>query len=113
MHVHVSRQRLPPFVNPSLLRLDDPRCGVKQMDDNGVMLATPLNSCGTMRRTNDDRVSFHNKVVAEFDVGSKRSLVEFPFKCTYKKLSSLGQLNKFQPLYKRGQVMDSTFDYEQ
>lgn len=50
MHVHVSRQSLPPFVNPSLLRLDDPRCGVKQMDDNGVMLATPLNSCGTVRR---------------------------------------------------------------
>ena len=50
MHVHISRQSLPPAVDPSLLRLDDPHCGVIQMDDNDVMLATPLDSCGTTRR---------------------------------------------------------------
>ena len=50
MHVHISRQSLPSLVDPSLLRLDDPRCGVIQMDNNNVMLATPLDSCGTTRR---------------------------------------------------------------
>lgn len=108
--MHVPRERLPSFVNPSLLSLADPRCGVIKMDDREVMLATTLDSCGTTRRTDDDRVSFHNKIVAASGMGSKRSFFEFPFRCTYKELSSLGQVNKFQPLYKRGQVMDSTFN---
>ena len=54
-------------------------------------------------RTQHDRVSFQNKVVAEFGAGSERSFVEFPFRCTYKKISSLDEMNELQPLYKRGQ----------
>ncbi|KAJ7388194.1 Oncoprotein-induced transcript 3 protein, partial [Desmophyllum pertusum] len=103
MHVHIKRKSLPDFVDPSLLRLDDPRCGVVQMDDNDVMLTTPLKSCGTTRRTYDEHVSFHNKVVAESGVGLERSLAEFPFRCSYKKLPSASVMNNFQPLYKGGQ----------
>ena len=50
MQVHVPSERLPSFVNPSLLSLADPRCGVVKMDDREVMLATTLDSCGTTRR---------------------------------------------------------------
>ena len=50
MQVHVARNSLPPFVDPSVLRLDDPRCGVVQTDENDIRLATPLDRCGTTRR---------------------------------------------------------------
>ena len=50
MQVHVARKSLPPFVDPGLLRLDDPRCGVVQTDENDIRLTTPLDRCGTIRR---------------------------------------------------------------
>lgn len=56
MQVQIARKSLPPFVDPSLLRLDDPRCGVVQMDDNDIRLTTPLDSCGTIRRWNSKEV---------------------------------------------------------
>lgn len=144
MQVHVARKSLPPFVDPGLLRLDDPRCGVVQTDENDIRLTTPLDRCGTIRRWNsarmqrsrvlsilldiiyktrclclktknfffsscigfrtyDESVSFHNKVVAESDMGSKRSFLEFPFRCSYKKLPSSEVENYLQPLYYHGQ----------
>ncbi|XP_068694728.1 uncharacterized protein [Montipora foliosa] len=113
IHVHIKRQSLPRYVDASFLRLDDPRCGVVRVDDDEVMLATPLNSCGTMRRTENDHVSFQNKVVAEFGEGNKRSHAEFPFRCTYKKFISLKQMVDLQPLFTQGQVMDSTLEKEE
>ncbi|XP_078357489.1 uncharacterized protein LOC144642401 isoform X1 [Oculina patagonica] len=110
IRVHVKRRSLPAVVDPSLLRLDDPRCGVVQIDDNDVMLTTQLDRCGTTRRTYDESVSFHNKVVADSKVENKRS-IELPFSCSYKKLPKSDVLNQLEPLYplnKRGQVMDST-----
>jgi len=113
MQVRVARKSLPPLVDPSLLRLSDPRCGVVQKDENDIRLTTPLDRCGTIRRTYDETVSFHNKVVAEFGTGSKRSFHEFPFRCSYKKLPSREIEKYLQPLYKHGQVMDSTLkDYK-
>lgn len=50
MHVHIERRSLPRWVNPSLLRLGDARCGVTSVTNDEIMLATPLDSCGTMRR---------------------------------------------------------------
>ena len=63
---------------------------------------TVLSSC-IVFRTYDESVSFHNKVVAESGVGSKRSFLEFPFRCSYKKLPSSEVVNYLQPLYKHGQ----------
>jgi len=37
-------------VDPGLLRLDDPRCGVVQTDENDIRLTIPLDRCGTIRR---------------------------------------------------------------
>lgn len=112
MQIQIRRKSLPALVNPSLLRLDDPRCGVELVNTSDVTLTAPLNSCGTIRRTEDDRVTFQNKVVAEIGAGNKRSFAEFPFRCIYKRISSLDMLNNFTPLYKRGQVEDSTSNSE-
>ena len=48
-------------------------------------------------------MSFHNKVVVESGMGSKRSVLEFPFRCSYKKLPSSEVENYLQPLYYHGQ----------
>ena len=52
MHVFIPRRHLPRSVDPWQLRLDDERCGVAQMNDEHVMLQTPLEGCGTTRRYN-------------------------------------------------------------
>ena len=54
-------------------------------------------------RTEDDQVTFQNKVVAEIGAGNKRSFAEFPFRCIYKRISLLDMMKEFQPLHKRGQ----------
>ncbi|XP_067056311.1 uncharacterized protein [Acropora muricata] len=113
MRVHIDRRSLPRWVNPSLLRLDDARCGVTRVTNDEIMLAAPLDSCGTMRRTREDGgVSFQNKVVAEFGDGKNRSFAEFPFRCTYKKVTSLKEMVHLKPLYKQGLAMDSTMNEE-
>ena len=66
------------------------------------MLNAVLSSC-TGFRTYDESVSFHNKIVAESGMGSKRSVLEFPFRCSYKKLPLSGEENYLQPLYHHGQ----------
>ena len=67
-----------------------------------TVLNAVLSSC-TGFRTYDESVSFHNKVVAESGMGSKRSVLEFPFRCSYKKLPLSGLENYLQPLYHHGQ----------
>lgn len=47
-------------------------------------------------------MSFQNKVVAEFGDGNNRSFAEFPFRCTYKKVTSLREMVHLKPLYKQG-----------
>lgn len=47
-------------------------------------------------------MSFQNKVVAEFGDGNNRSFAEFPFRCTYKKVTSLKEMVHLKPLYKKG-----------
>lgn len=69
---------------------------------SATILNTTLSSCINFR-TYDETVSFHNKVVAEFGTGSKRSFHEFPFRCSYKKLPSREIEKYLQPLYKHGQ----------
>lgn len=45
MRVHIDRRSLPRWLNPSLLRLDDARCGVARVTNDEIMLAAPLDSC--------------------------------------------------------------------
>ena len=67
-----------------------------------TILNAVLSSCIGFR-TYDESVSFHNKIVAESGMGSKRSVLEFPFRCSYKKLPSSEIDNYLQPLYYHGQ----------
>ena len=60
--------------------------------------------CFCAFRTNDNSVSFHNKVVAESGMGSGR--FELPFQCSYKTLDSAEIFNHLQPLYKREEPVD-------
>lgn len=111
MHVFIPRRHLPRSVDPWQLRLDDERCGVAQMNDEHVMLQTPLEGCGTTRRTYEKSVSFHNKVVAQSGMG----FLDLPFQCSYETLDSAEDLNRFEPFFKRdepetgpNQGLDST-----
>jgi len=86
MEVKISRDSLPLQADPSLLHLNDPGCGVHHVDERNVIMKTPLEGCGTVKSANGEQVSFHNKVVIPSGFGNKRSMMEFPFRCAYRKI---------------------------
>jgi len=111
MVVKMPHDSLPSELDPSLLHLNDPECGVLHSDERKVVLKIPLEGCGTVRRSFGEKVSFLNNVVVPSGFGNKRSFVQFPFKCSYKKfglgfLGGVGDTPK--PFYRREQVMDTT-----
>ena len=50
MEVKISRDSLPLQADPSLLHLNDPGCGVHHVDERNVIMKTPLEGCGTVKR---------------------------------------------------------------
>ena len=50
MVVKIPHDSLPSEVEPSLLHLNDPECGVLHSDEKKVVLKIPLEGCGTVRR---------------------------------------------------------------
>lgn len=50
MVVNISRNILPSQADPRLLHLNDPGCGVRHVDERSVMIESPLEGCGTIRR---------------------------------------------------------------
>ncbi|KAL9987885.1 hypothetical protein ACROYT_G002263 [Oculina patagonica] len=110
MKVNISRNFLPPSMDPSLLHLNDPGCGALQVDQKFIVMETPLKGCGTVRRSIGRRVLFHNKVVVPSAYGRKRTLLEFPFACTYNKFGLPGIRSGHALFHKRDHVMHSTSD---
>ncbi|XP_022786860.1 uncharacterized protein LOC111327040 [Stylophora pistillata] len=100
MHVFIPRRHLPRSVDPWRLRLDDVQCGVVQMNDEHVMLKTPLDGCGTTRRTYEKSISFHNKVVTP----SGMKFLDLPFQCSYKVLASAKELSRLEPFLSREEL---------
>ncbi|XP_078357282.1 LOW QUALITY PROTEIN: uncharacterized protein LOC144642166 [Oculina patagonica] len=110
MKVNISRNLLPPSMDPSLLHLNDPGCGALHVDQKYVVMETPLKGCGTVRRSIGRTVLFHNRVVVPSAYGRKRTLLEFPFACTYNEFGFPGIINRPALFHKRGHAMDSTSD---
>ncbi|KAL9987886.1 hypothetical protein ACROYT_G002264 [Oculina patagonica] len=102
MKVNISRNLLPPSMDPSLLHLNDPGCGALHVDQKYVVMETPLKGCGTVRRSIGRTVLFHNRVVVPSAYGRKRTLLEFPFACTYNEFGFPGIINRPALFHKRG-----------
>ncbi|XP_068722945.1 uncharacterized protein [Montipora capricornis] len=89
MLVKIPRDRLPSQADPSLLHLNDPECGAQHFDERNFVLRTSLKGCGTVRRFTGGKASFHNNVVMHSV--NKRSVLRFPFKCSYNKFGLPGE----------------------
>ena len=50
MVVKMPRDILPAQADPSLLHLNDPGCGALNVNERNVVMKTPLEGCGTVRR---------------------------------------------------------------
>lgn len=75
--------------DPGLLHLNDPECGVADVSDTHVVLKSPLDGCGTVRRTLAGKVVYTNKVmVARQNDGNEKenAPISFPFHCAYRPL---------------------------
>lgn len=77
-------------------RLENKSCGSNAVTSEHVSLRTPLNACGTIRRSNGDNVTYLNKVVAKTIGKGNIYIVQFPFSCTYRAHQTIG-VPSFQP----------------
>ena len=77
-------------------RLENKSCGSNAVTSEHVSLRTPLNACGTVRRSNGDNVTYLNKVVAKTIGKGNIYIVQFPFSCTYRAHQTIG-VPSFQP----------------
>ena len=50
MVAHIARDSLPSGADASVLHLNDPSCGANYVTKKSVIIKTPLEGCGTVRR---------------------------------------------------------------
>ncbi|XP_031553040.1 uncharacterized protein LOC116290179 [Actinia tenebrosa] len=84
-HVHT-------WIHPEFLtiHLADERCKPSFIDSSHMLIATPLNSCGTLYKETDDHVVYRNKLILServevFRVITWSPVVAFPIECRYKR----------------------------
>ena len=69
------------------VHLNDPQCGTEEESDTHVVLVTPLDGCGTVRRSRAGKTHFSNRVVAPSPIDkddARESSLDFPFMCAIK-----------------------------
>ena len=70
------------------VHLNDAQCSAAELSDTHVLLKTPLDGCGTERRSVDGTQVYTNNVhISRQEVGDEEKREppeEFPFRCSYK-----------------------------
>ena len=84
------------YLDRETFRFDNKSCGTYAVTSKHVSLRTPLDACGTIRRSSGETITYSNKVVAETKDKANICVVEFPFSCTYRARETIG-VPSFQP----------------
>ena len=80
------------------VHLNDPRCGAEEESDTHVVLKTPLDSCGTVRRSINGRTVYTNSIIGyakNDDADKDKPALNFPFMCNMSRGMSATEMPPF------------------